>query len=366
MTSSSALLYTLTLIPGIGNKTLRELLTFFGSVENLWEADASSLSQISGIGSKTLSAILHTRETLDPEKEWRKILDQGIQIVTFLDDTYPSLLKEIPDAPMVLFVRGHTHWNTQNLIAIVGSRKCSSYGRQVTEHLASQLASAGFTIVSGLAFGIDSIAHKAVLETQSETIAVLAGGIDDASIAPQTHLSLAHNIIQQGALISEYAPGTTPTVGTFPARNRIVAGMCLGTLVIEAPEKSGSLITARLALDYNREVFAVPGSIFSPLSIGTHHLIKSGAKIVTSLQDILEELPLLKKESLLHQASPFTENTYSEEEKIILALLSHEPLHVDKIAKAVRLETSSLNATLGLLEIKGIIQNIGGMQYIRK
>jgi len=364
--SSSALLYTLSLIPGVGNRTLRELLEHFGSVEALWEASEETLLNIKGLGQKTVDDILHGRNTLDPEKEWEKISDQNIDILAFTDDNYPRLLKEIPDAPMILFVRGNYDWREKPLIAIVGSRKCTDYGKQVAYHLACDLARAGYVIVSGLAFGIDSIAHKAVLDAGAETIAVLAGGVDDISIAPQTHLPLARNMMHTGALISEYLPGTAVAIGTFPARNRIVAGMCLGTIVIEAPERSGALITANLALDYNRQVFAVPGSIFSPFSIGTNHLIKSGAKIVTSVQDILEEFPLPEKNVLSSQNSLFSEqSSLTKEEAKILIILSHEPLHVDKIVKAVRLETSSINSALGLLEIKGLIRNVGGMNYIK-
>lgn len=363
---ASALLYTLSLIPGIGNKTLRDLIEHCGSVEALWEAGERTLLDTKNIGPKTVSAILHGKETLDPEQEWEKIMSQGVDILAFTDASYPRLLKEAPDAPMILFTRGNYDWAEKPLIAIVGSRKCTGYGEQVAHHLACDLARAGYVVVSGLAFGIDSIAHKAALDMGNETLAVLAGGVDDMSIAPQTHLPLARNIIHAGALISEYRPGTTVKEGTFPARNRIVAGMCLGTLVVEAPERSGALITAQLALDYNREVFAVPGSIFSPLSIGTNNLIKAGAKIVTSVQDILEEFPLPEKNSSSSQDTLFPKkNSLTQEEEKILSFLSHEPVHVDKIAKAVRLETSSINSTLGLLEIKGLIRNVGGMNYIK-
>src|SRR3989338_8213560 len=222
----TAILYAFSLIPGIGNKTLRDLIVHFGSAEAIWEADEKSL----------------------------------------------RLLKEIPDAPMILFTRGNYDWADKPLIAIVGTRKFTSYGEQVAERLATDLARAGYVVVSGLAFGIDSIAHKAALEAGCETLAILGGGIDEASVPPQSHLPLARAGVNSGALISEYAPGTKPSEGTFPARDRIIAGMTLGTIIIEAPEKSGALITARLALDYNREVFAVPGSIFSRVSPGPKKL----------------------------------------------------------------------------------------------
>ncbi len=365
--SSSSLLYALSLIPGIGNKTLRDLITTFGTVEAIWNASESKLLHTKGIGPKTIDHLIHWRNTLRPDEEWQKIIDQEIDIITFLDDEYPSILKEIPDSPMILFTRGSYNFRIEKpMIAIVGSRKCTNYGKQVAHKLASDLSLAGYTIVSGLAFGIDSIAHKAVLDTEGSTIAVLAGGVDDPSIAPQTHLSLAKNILKKGMILSEYLPGLQATEHTFPARNRIVAGMCVGTIVVEAEEKSGALITAGLALDYNRDVFAVPGSLFSPLSRGTNHLIKSGAKIVTSLQDILEEFPLPEKNNIVNTSLlSQKESVYTDVEKKILSVLSNEPLHIDKIIKAVRLEIPLISSTLTLLEIKGCIRNIGGMCYIK-
>lgn len=363
---STAILYTLSLIPGIGNKTLRVLIEHFGSAEAIWEADEKSLLTINGLGPKTVAAIITGRNSLDPKKEFEKITTQDIGILTFTDERYPRLLKEIPDAPMLLFVRGNYDWGNKPLISIVGSRKFTSYGEQVATRLATDLARAGYVIVSGLAFGIDSIAHQATLEAGGETLAILGSGVDEASVSPQSHLPLSRAVINSGALLSEYLPGTKASEGTFPARDRIIAGMTLGTVVIEAPEISGALITARLALDYNREVFAVPGSIFSPSSIGTNRLLKAGAKIVTSVQDILEELPPAPSQKNVSEKTPsHTPHGLSSKEEKILALLSHEPLHVDKIMKVARLETSSANSTLTLLEIKGLIRNVGGMHYIK-
>jgi len=362
----SALLYALSLIPGIGNRTLRVLLEHFGSAEAIWEADEKSLLGTNCLRPKMVSTLIQGRQTIHPDQKWEEVISQGIDILAFTDTSYPRLLKEIPDAPMILFTRGNYVWEEKPLIAIVGSRKFTNYGEQAAYHLATDLASAGYVVVSGLAFGIDSIAHKAALDAHSETLAVLAGGVDDMSIAPQTHLPLARNVMRSGTLVSEYRPGTKVQEGTFPARNRIVAGMCLGTLVIEAPERSGALITARLALDDNREVFAVPGSIFSPLSFGTNNLIKAGAKIVTSVQDILEEFPLPEKSTSSSQNILFQKNnTLTQEEEKILSFLSHEPVHVDKIIKATKLETSSVSSSLALLEIKGSIRNVGGMYYIK-
>ncbi|MFZ2300192.1 MAG: DNA-processing protein DprA [Candidatus Moraniibacteriota bacterium] len=366
MPSRTAILYALSLIPGIGSKTLRDMVAHLGSAEAVWEADEETLLSINGLGPKTVAALITGKRTIDPNKEWESITKQGVEVLAFTDETYPHLLKEIPDAPALLYVRGNYAWQDKPLIAIVGSRKFTAYGEQAAHRFATDLAAAGYIVVSGLAFGIDSIAHKAALEAGSETLAVLGSGIDDPCITPQSHLPLAKAVMRSGALISEYPPGTKATEGTFPARNRIMAGMSLGTLVIEAADRSGTLITARLALDYNREVFAVPGSIFAPSSLGTNALIRAGAKIVTSVQDILEEFPLPERTPASAAATARADNaTLSQEEKRILALLSHEPVHVDKIVKASTLGTSSASSALSLLEIKGFARNIGGMNYIK-
>lgn len=366
MPSETALLHALSLIPGIGSKTLRDMVAHLGGASAVWEADEKTLRSVNGLGPKTVAAIIAGRRAIRPDEEWEKIAHLGIDVLAFTDGKYPRLLKEIPDAPALLYVRGEYDWADKPLIAIVGSRKFTAYGEQAAHRFATDLAAAGYVVVSGLAFGIDSIAHKAALEAGAETLAVLGSGVDDACITPQSHLPLGRAVMQAGALLSEYPPGTRATEGTFPARNRIMAGMSLGTLVIEAAERSGTLITARLALDYNREVFAVPGPIFSPSSLGTNALIKAGAKIVTSVQDILEELPLPKPGAAHGKNAAVGANvSLSQEEEKILTLLSHEPVHVDKIVKAARLGTSSASSALSLLEIKGLVKNIGGMNYIR-
>lgn len=359
--------HTLRLIPGIGSKTLRTLVEHCGNIEAVWNADASTLAAIPGMGSKSIADFETGRKNLDPEREWEKLARHSIDILPFTDDRYPALLKQCPDAPALLYIRGNFNWQSPApMIAVVGARKFTSYGEQACYRLATDLATAGYLVVSGLAFGIDSIAHKAALETNNETLAILGNGLDDKVIYPKNHIPLAHTIIQNGALVSEYPPGTEPNQGTFPARNRIMAGMSSGTLVIEAAERSGTLITAELALDYNREVFAVPGSIFSPVSVGTHRLIKQGAKIVTSVQDILEELPVPIRLDDTHRADGKQEKiSRSPEEKKILSLLSHEPLHIDRIIIAARLETATVGSLLSLLELQGQVKNVGGMNYIR-
>lgn len=361
--NESLAFHLLNRLPGCGAKTIRFLVGAFGSAQAAWEAlesDWIALSQ------PRLATIASSRSNVDIEKERLLLEASQITVIPFTDPDFPALLAEIPDPPALLYIRGaYRDWNTKPHIAIVGSRKSTAYGRQVTEELSRALAQAGYTVVSGLAFGIDAIAHGATLEAHGSTIAILGSGIDDASISPQSHLNLAHDILETGSLISELGPGTTASVGTFPARNRIMAGMCQGTIVVEAAEDSGSLITARLALDYNREVFAVPGSIFSPASTGTHRLLKEGAKLVTGIQDILSELGnnILdhEKNSKVDTPAPVLDT----DEETIYRLLSHEGIHIDKLITLARLEAMRVNMILTKLELRGLAKNIGNLHYTR-
>lgn len=356
--------HLLNLIPGCGGKTIRAAVAHFGSAEKAWLAPENEWQHIEA---RFNPAGLDTkRASINSEAEEEKLSASNIEVIPFTDPHFPTLLHEIENPPALLYVRGTWQdWNSVPLIAMVGSRNYSPYGKQVTEELSRELSRAGVVIVSGLAFGIDSIAHEGALALDAPTVAVLGGGVDDASIAPQSHLRLAQSVMRNGALISEYAPGTPPTTGTFPARNRIIAGMTLGTIVVEAKKESGSLITARLALDFNRDVFAVPGSIFSPLSIGTNTLIKQGAKAVTGVQDILNEVQL---EALpVHAEAEFKTKSIelSEDEQKIMACLSRDGLHIDKVVEASRLETTRAASLITRLEMRGLIKNIGNMQYIR-
>ncbi|MBP9728442.1 MAG: DNA-processing protein DprA [Candidatus Moranbacteria bacterium] len=357
-------IHALRSIEGIGDGTLNRLLVHFGTGERVWLASDGAIDTLPKIAPERKRAIIDGRKTIDPEQAWHNLLALGITLHTKGDPTYPSLLRQIPDSPVTLYTRGTFDWTTPKpLIAIVGSRKHSPYGMQVAEKLAQDLTRAGIVVVSGMAFGIDSIAHIGALEERGETIAVLGSGVDDRSLTPVSHFQLAQKIMAHGALLSEYPPGTLPSKGSFPMRDRIIAGLCLGTIVIEAPEKSGSLITAQCALDYNREVFAVPGSILSPYSLGTNSLIKQGAKMVTSIQDILEEL---RPETLpLRQTNESMPEHLSSEEQLIWATLTHEPVHIDKIIHKTKLAPAEASALLSLLEIKGLAKNLGGMHYVK-
>lgn len=347
-------------INGLGSASLKKLLAFFGSGETAWNAGLPDLLQ-SGIGESLAQKIVEERIKIDPDQEMTRLEKESIKILTLDDLDYPPLLKEIHNPPYLLYIRGEMDFGNAPMISIVGSRKYTEYGLSVAQKFAHELAQAGFVIVSGMALGIDAIAHQAALEAGGKTVAILGSSIDDKNIFPKHNFNLAQEIIRQGALMSDYPVETPASVGTFPARNRIIAGMTLGTLVIEAGEKSGTLITVGLALEYNREVFAVPGSIFSPQSVGTHDLIKKGAKLVTSTSDILEELnwEMEKKEKTVIQRNPDT-----HEERIILEILSYEPVHIDNIAKLSKLGTSTVASALAMMEIKGWIRNIGGQNYI--
>ncbi len=362
----AAFLLALTRIPGVGNKTLLHLLHTYGSGQSLWQALEDPENTLAGIRPHIAAALRAHRSAQKPAVLWETARAEhpDIDLIGYTDERFPTLLREIPDAPLLLYVRGQLSSSAPGpLITIIGTRRPSTYGQQVVQDFAMRLSQAGFTIVSGLAFGIDSLAHQATLQQHGHTVAVIGSGVDDTSIAPQSHLKLAHQMLEQGgAILSEYAPGTQATPHSFPARNRIMAGMSSATLVIEAGERSGTLITARLALDYGRDVLAIPGSLFTPQAIGCHRLIQQGAKLITSLEDILTEFPALSPVTVMTPSS--NDASLSEDERVLLSLLTHEPLHIDRIIQQSRRSTSEVMADLTLLEMKGLAKNIGGMHYM--
>lgn len=282
---------------------------------------------------------------------------EEIKIVKIEDKNYPELLKKIPNAPKVLYYRGNFISN-EPCFAIVGTRRCSPYGQQATLQIAGDLAEAGLTIVSGLAPGIDTFSHKACVERKRRTIAILGTGLDEPSIYPQSNLELSRKIIETGGcLISELPPGTSGGKFTFPNRNRIISGLSVGVLIVEAKEKSGSLITANYAKEQRRKIFAVPGQIFFANSKGPNRLIKNGAKLVENANDILEELnfaPAEKTKELKFE---------NIEEKLILDALKEGSLYIDKIIEKTKLNASTVATTLALMEISGKIRNLGGNVY---
>uniref|UniRef100_A0A7V3J8W6 DNA-protecting protein DprA n=1 Tax=candidate division CPR3 bacterium TaxID=2268181 RepID=A0A7V3J8W6_UNCC3 len=278
------------------------------------------------------------------------------------DANYPFLLSKIFDPPSFLYYEGELPKEDEVLVAVVGSRACTPYGRQVAEEISYNLAKEGITIVSGLALGIDSVAHRAALTAKGKTIAVLGSGLD--VIYPSSHMKLAKEIIENGgALISEFSPGTPPLPHHFPLRNRIISGISQGIIVVEAGFKSGALITARCALEQGREVFAVPGSIYSLNSQGSNSLIKMGAHVVTNFLDVLDVLNLKPKTKTKTKRKEIKCET--KEEAILLALLGPEPVSIDKLHALSKLDIAVVTSTLVMLEIKGLVKNIGGARYIK-
>jgi DNA processing protein len=281
-----------------------------------------------------------------------------IKEISIEDKNYPKLLKKIKDPPKILYYLGEIR-SKENCFAIVGTRRFSPYGKQVALEIAGDLAEAGLTIVSGLAPGIDTFAHSACIERKKRTIAILGTGLDEKSIYPKSNLKLAKKILEfEGCLISEYPPGTSGAKFTFPQRNRIISGLSLGVLVIEAPEKSGALITAEYAFSQKRKVFAIPGSIYSKTSKGCHYLIKKGAKLVENANDILMELGI--RELKIEEKEIKGE---TEEENLILEALKEEVLYIDKIIEKTKLPAKKVASTLAILEIKGKVRNLGGNTF---
>lgn len=347
---------------GIGPVRFRQLLDFFeGDVAAAWRADSTTLAH-AGIEQKVLNSFIKQRATIVPEKELERLEKLRISIITWKDATYPPLLRRIEYAPPVLYMCGAmTDDDRQFTLGIVGTRKMSSYGQQVTERFTRELVRGNITIVSGLAHGIDTVAHTTALDAGGRTIAVLASGLD--IIYPKENYSLAQRIIQsgQGALLTAFPLGVQPEKGNFPARNHIISALSLGVLVTEAPPKSGALITAHSALEQGREVFAVPGGIFSPSSAGVNKLIQDGAHPVTSVNDIIERLNLYMVPQQAEAAAILPENA---EERTLLQFISHENTHIDEITRLSALPAYTVASTLTMMELKGMVRQVNGMHYV--
>lgn len=346
------------LVPGIGPLKFRKLLGHFGSARRAWEAEAEELKG-AGLDERSIQNLIAERQKVSLDQEMQKIAKSGSRLITWEDADYPPRLRTIHDPPPLLYLKGQFLPQDEWAVAVVGTRSPRPYGRQAVEEIAADLARSGITVVSGLARGIDSLAHRAALEAGGRTIAVLGSGID--VIYPEEHKTLAQAIEKHGAVISEYALGTPPVAENFPRRNRVISGLALGTVIVEAGENSGALITADYALEQGRELFAVPGNITSPKSRGTNELIQEGgAKLIFSAADILEELNLTMIEEHRQAASVLPEN---ETEALILNMLSQEPMHVDEIGRQTRLPIAEVTSTLTLLELKGLVRQVGGMNY---
>ena len=352
-------------VDGIGPARMKVLLSAFGSAEKVWGTEEKKFREI-GLSGAIVSEIRKKRATVEPKNHLAALAKLGIRVLVIEDEEYPELLKKIDDSPQVLFVRGHFDASDARAIAVVGTRKPTPYGREVTERLVEQLVALGFTIVSGLARGIDGIAHRTALASGGRTIGVLAGGVD--RVYPPEHVGLAEDISKHGAVVSEFAPGKLPIPGNFPARNRVISGLALGVLVTEGAAKSGSKITATWAAEQGREGFAVPGPITSHLSQAPADLIKLGAKVVTDVSDILEELrvqvaPVRAGE--VREVEIPLENLGADERKVWEALADGS-LQADDLVRKVGMETSAVSAILTMLELRGLVKHLGGMVYCRK
>lgn len=340
----------------------RALKRVFGDFEYAWNARYEELTKAE-FDEVSAREFLEWRNAFR-EKECQTILEKdSIRIVSIENSEYPPLLKEIFDPPVALFVRGMLD-NSRPRIAVVGTRKMTAYGKHTTEEIVSELMKHGVEVVSGLALGIDGIAHKASLNAGGTTIGVLGSGIDRKSVYPRAHYDLGETIIdKKGALIGEYPPGALPTTYSFPKRNRIVAGISLATLVIEAPEKSGALITASCSLEYGRDVYAIPHALTSPTGAGPHKLIRDGAYLVRSAGDILENLNLSEFERHIKVKETIPDTT---DEGQLITLISREPIHIDEITRKSTFPGPKVIAMLTVLEMKGRIQNVGNMMYVIK
>lgn len=326
-------------------------------MERAFNASALDLIEI-GIKPAVANRFLQERMHINPMEEYRRMMSEGVRAITRKDNDYPTLLNELYDPPAVLFVRGELPSSDKKHLAVVGSRKATTYGHQTVQTIVKPLAKSGVVIVSGLAYGIDALAHKTTVDVDGTTIAVLGCGVDQDSIYPSQNRTLASHILASGgALISEFPVGTAPLRHHFPFRNRVIAGLSHGTLVIEAALKSGSLITARSALESGREVYAVPGDIHSPLSEGPNNLIKMGATPVTSADDIVN-VNIQKNTAPAYAPQ-------SQKEDLVYNLLSKKPVHIDEIAHGSELPVGTVSSTLTMLEMKGVIEHTGGRYYTR-
>jgi len=347
-------------VPRIGRARFMLLERHFGSLEGAWRASLSDL-RAAGLDSRTAQHVVARRPTIDPDAVLKQVADSDARAITWNDTEYPPRLKEIYDKPPLLYLRGELLPEDERSVAVVGTRRPTAYGREVAYQLSYELAQVGVTVVSGMARGIDAIAHRAALEAGQRTIAVMGSGID--VMYPREHGSLAAEIARNGALVSEHPLGSRPDAQNFPRRNRIISGMTLGTVVVEGAEGSGALITARHALEQNREVFAVPGNIFSPGSRGTNRLIRdSGAKLVSDCKDILEELNLSFVGEQIEMTALFPAD---EGEAEILRYVTYDPVHIDEIVRSSALAISTVSGALAMMELKGLIRQVGGMNYIR-
>ncbi len=355
----------LSLIPGVGSVLIKRLLDRFNTPEAVFRAPLKELLRIEGLGQRVAGEIRKGPSEKAVERELSLLGRTGGRVVTLKDDDYPKRLKDIYDPPALLYLRGELRKEDELAVAIVGSRKTSGYGREITERIGEDLARHGVTVVSGMARGIDSVGHHGALQGGGRTIAVLGCGVD--VIYPSENRNLFYRIIDRGAVVSEFPMGSPPEAGHFPRRNRIISGLCIGVVIVQASADSGSLITAGYALEQGREVFAVPGNVGAEGSRGTNQLIKEGAKLVEASEDILEEiLPQWRREEEMARKGEALALRLTEGEKSVYGLLSETPLHIDAIIRESQLDPGSVSSLLLNLELKGLISQWPGKCFSKK
>jgi len=359
-------LLALNSIPDVGFVRINNLAKRFGGIKQIFGAGRSELEEVEKIGPKIAAAIINCDKEKALARETELIERYGVKVISYFDEDYPANLKEIYDPPVILYVKGELKDDDRYSIGIVGSRHASRYGLQTAERLGCELAAMGITVVSGLARGIDAAGHRGALKAKGRTIAVLGSGL--AKVYPEEHIRLADDIIRDGAVVSEFPMATEPYKDNFPRRNRIISGLSLGVIVVEAAKNSGALITTDFALEQGRELFAVPGQAQAATAAGTNMLIRQGAKLVESADDVIEELGDVIKGHM--KAAPAVKDlsvkgTDAREEKV-LGALSDDPVSIDDIVDEAGLPVVEAMDCLTRLELKGIVAQLPGKSYIRK
>lgn len=360
MTEDTLYLIALSSIQDLGPLTIKRLLSYFKSPRAVFKAGLKDLTKVEGVGEKRANAIKNFSGLDEIEKGLKGLTANDIKVLTYYSEDYPEMLENIADAPLVIYIKGEVKKEDKFAIAIVGSRKPTSYGVSTAESMAEELSSMGFTIVSGLARGIDTSAHIGAVRCGGRSIAVLGSGIDVAY--PSENKGLMERIAKSGFILSEFPLGTVPNRENFPRRNRLISGLSLGVLVVEAGHDSGALITARHALEQGKEVFSIPGNINSPLSRGTNELIKAGARVVISAKDILEELAGSLK-GFIKSCKEDVKIDISEEERMLCKALSGEPMHVDNISRQIEMPVGKALSILLSLELKGVVRQADGKRF---
>ncbi len=356
--SNTPYIVAFSLVSGIGPVKLRLIQEHFGDMSLAWRAGHADLIA-AGLDHRTAQELITRRPAISPEREMDRLRDRGIGVVTWEHSSYPSRLKEIYGAPAVLYMKGSFLPEDEWAVAVVGTRRATVYGKECTDHLVTGLSRNNITVVSGLAKGIDTVAHQVALREGGRTVAVLGSSLDN--IYPAENVRLAASVVENGVLVSEYPLGTKPAATNFPWRNRIISGLSLGVLVVEADERSGARITVDYALEQDREVFAVPGGIFWPRSRGTNKWIKQGAKLVMDVADILEELNL---QMIPQQKEARVMLPADDVEASLLSRLSRDPIHIDELRSASGLPIATVSSSLAMMELKGMVRQVGTMNYV--